>query len=73
MEPINMSETRECESCHHIGTDDDDDHVATCHYCGETQHINCDDYCPSCNKQGHMGASCPECKGIYSLIIESEQ
>lgn len=63
-----MPEHRECIDCHHQGLDDESRETAACHYCGASQPIDCEDHCPACDHANFMGAACPECDGIYSLV-----
>ena len=61
---------RYCPDCGHRGAGDDNDEVAVCLQCGETQPIDCDDYCPECDQENVMGIACPVCEGEYRLDDE---
>lgn len=63
-----MSNILCCDNCSYVGENDEDKSVSTCHYCGETQKNDCEDYCPTCDNSNYMGAACPKCNGPYTPI-----
>lgn len=61
-------ECRECDSCGHVGMNDDADNRAACNTCGWTGAAPTEDKCPECQRIGTMSAACPKCSECYRLI-----
>jgi hypothetical protein len=66
-------ECRQCDDCGHIGINDSHDTDAACGYsCGWTGPSPIEDKCPGCERENVMGAACPKCSGLYSLLAEAQ-
>jgi hypothetical protein len=68
--PVHV-ECRECRSCQHVGINDATDTKAACHNCDWSGPTPSEDHCPGCAATNCMGASCPKCGALYSLLAET--
>lgn len=64
-------ECRECSDCNHVGINDADDALATCHNCDWSGPSPKEDHCPGCAQSNCMGAACPKCGNKYSLLADA--
>ena len=62
----------QCDSCGHIGINDQDGYDGKCRYCEWRGDYPGDDTCPSCGASSCIEDICPQCGGPYCMLIEDE-
>lgn len=71
-EPVASSiyvEVRECQSCGHIGINDEND-TAACNTCDWSGPSPKEDHCQGCGRDGTMTSACPQC-GCRTHLLAS--